>query len=93
MKKRKMNLKKLTLQKRTISNLEIAHGGAQQTQIIVICNTLINTDILTITATTTNPPIISEQKTKCISCEGFVCLSRDLVTCACPFDPNKTVFC
>ncbi|WP_298419205.1 hypothetical protein [uncultured Kordia sp.] len=76
MKKRKMNVKKLTLQKRIISNMESVQGGIQQTQFIVICNTLINTTIIATTNTivtgTNWPPIdppvlITKGYVSCIS--------------------------
>ena len=77
MKKRKMNLKKLTLQKQTISNMETVQGGVSQTQIVVVCKTLVNTIVQTTTVATTYtditktidlPPLISkDNKQTCIT--------------------------
>lgn len=75
MKKRKMNLKKLTLQKKTIANMESIHGGEiEKTKFIVICAGLINTIIVTATNTVaTNlppidlPPIITKDYATCIT--------------------------
>lgn len=56
MKKRNVTLKKLALQKKTIANMNAnsvqgGTGGALETQIVIICATTINTDIVTIGAT------------------------------------------
>jgi len=77
MKKQKVNLKKLTLRKKTISNMETIHGGEiEKTKFIVICTGLINTTVITTTATvvtTTNwppidpPPIISKDYKTCLT--------------------------
>ena len=75
MKKRKMNLKKLSLQKQIISNMESIHGGEiEETKFIVICAGLINTVVVTTTiATATNwppidpPPLITKDYETCVS--------------------------
>ncbi len=77
MKKRKVNLKKLTLQKQTIVNMEAIHGGEiEETKFIVICTGLVNTIVLTTTntiVTGTNwppidpPPIITKDYETCVS--------------------------
>jgi len=75
MKKRKMNLKKLALQKQTVASMETVQGGIKETQFIVICATLINTIIVTTTTVVTGtkwppidpPPIISKDYVSCIT--------------------------
>jgi hypothetical protein len=80
MKKRKINLKKLSLQKRTIAamNANSVQGGTGtllETQVFVICHTLINTTIVSATNTVVEvtktcidlPPMISKDYKSCIS--------------------------
>ena len=69
MKKQKVHLKKLSLQKKTIANMETVQGGIKETQIAVICQTLLNTTLIATTVNTTInlPPIISKDYKTCIT--------------------------
>ena len=81
MKKQKVNLKKLSLQKHTIAsvNAQSIQGGTGttffETRIVLICQTNITTITIPITG-------LSEVETKCITCPGFGCPSENGKTCA-----------
>ncbi|MGH1385977.1 hypothetical protein [Kordia sp.] len=83
MKKRKINLKMLSLQKQTIAsvNAQSIQGGTNitllETQLVIICAT-------TFTVGPTIPVTLSEVKTKCITCPGFGCPSENGKTCPGP---------
>lgn len=91
MKKQKLNLKKLSLQKQTIAsvNVEAIQGGTGithlETQLVIICQT---------TFTVTNPTIpitLSEVKTRCITDPGMACPSENGKTCPGPI--THSAFC
>lgn len=93
MKKRKINLKRLSLQKKTIAsvNANSIQGGTignttfLATQLVIICTTTFN-----VPNTTTR---LSNVETYCITCPGFGCPSEDGKTCPTDGPIIKTSFC
>ncbi len=93
MKKQKVNLKKLSLQKSTIAsvNANSIQGGTignttfLETQLVIICTTTFN-----VPNTTTR---LSNVETYCITCPGFGCPSDDGKTCATDGSIIKTIPC
>lgn len=72
MKKKKIQLKKLLLHKQTVAMAHSVQGGIGETKVVVVCKTLVNTNLTTKTIPTTNP-VTNSRKTYCLT-ECIVCV-------------------